>query len=120
MPTTVVGGKSRGKSRFIGDTGMRVDIWAGLGWAVIYAFVGGVVGMVLVLLCSILLPKVIERLTPKLDEEKEMARGNVAVAEYFGRVVAACILGVSIIIAAAILAGIIAALLPVSTYSTLP
>ncbi len=37
------------------------------------------------------------------DREKEIVRGNVAVAEYFGRVVAAAIIGASIIIAAAVL-----------------
>jgi len=49
-------------------------------------------------------------MTPNIDEEKEIARGNVAVAEYFGRVVAASIIGISIVIAAAILGGVIAAL----------
>jgi uncharacterized membrane protein YjfL (UPF0719 family) len=94
---------------------MRLDIWVGLGWAVVYAIVGGLVGMLMVLVCSIFVPKIIERLTPRLDEEKEIARGNVAVAEYFGRVVAACILGVSIVVAAAVFAGIITALFPIVT-----
>ena len=57
-----------------------------------------------------LLPKIMDRLTPNLDEEKEIARGNVAVAQYFGRVVAAGIIGMSIIVAAAVLGGLIAAL----------
>jgi hypothetical protein len=38
------------------------------------------------------------------------AEHPVAVAEYFGRVVAACIIGVSIVVAAAVIGGIIAAL----------
>jgi hypothetical protein len=49
-------------------------------------------------------------LTPNIDEEKEIARGNTAVAEYYGRVVGACILGLSIVIGAAVLGGLIAAL----------
>jgi hypothetical protein len=49
-------------------------------------------------------------MTPNIDEDKEIARGNVAVAQYFGRVVAASIIGVSIVIAAAVGCGIIAAL----------
>ena len=81
-----------------------------LGWAVLFAFVGGIVGMVLVMIASIFLPWVINRLTPNLDEEKEIARGNVAVAEYFGRVVGAAIIGISVIIAAAILGALVLAL----------
>jgi hypothetical protein len=81
-----------------------------LGWAIIFTVVAGLVGMGLVVVASLLIPRIIQRLTPRLDEEKEIARGNVAVAEYFGRVVAACILGVSIVIAAAVVAGVIAAL----------
>ena len=83
----------------------------GIGWAVIYAVVGGIIGIALVLGASFFLPHLINRLTPDIDEEKEIARGNLAVAEYFGRVVSASILGVSIVVAAAILGGIIAALL---------
>lgn len=81
-----------------------------LGWAVVFVVVGGIAGFFLVLLASMLLPKIIERLTPNLDEEKEMARGNLAVGEYFGRVVAAGIIGMSIIVAAAIIGGLIAAM----------
>ncbi len=79
-------------------------------WAVGFSVLGGVVGLVLILGASTLLPRVINRLTPAIDEEKEIARGNTAVAEYFGRVVAAAIIGVSIVVAAAVLGGIIAAL----------
>ena len=82
----------------------------GIGWAVVFAVVGGFVGIVLVLAASLVLPRIIERLTPNLDEEKEIARGNTAVAEYFGRVVAAGVIGVSIVVAAAILGALIAAL----------
>lgn len=79
-------------------------------WAVVFSFVGGVVGIVLVMVSSVFLPRLIERMTPNLDEGKEIARGNVAVAEYFGRVVAGSIIGISIVVAAAVLAGVIAAL----------
>ena len=81
-----------------------------IGWAVVFTFVGGAIGIVLVLAASLVLPRLIDRMTPNIDEEKEIARGNVAVAEYFGRVVAASIIGISIVIAAAILGGVIAAL----------
>ncbi len=81
-----------------------------VGWMVVYAFVGGAVGVLLVLAGATFLPRLIDRLTPSIDEEKEIARGNRAVAEYFGRVVAAAIIGMSIIVAAAVLGGIIAAL----------
>jgi ABC-type multidrug transport system fused ATPase/permease subunit len=81
-----------------------------IGWAIVFSIVGGIVGVVLVLLASLVLPRLIERLTPNLDEEKEIARGNTAVAQYFGKVVAASIIGLSIVVAAAVLGGIIAAL----------
>jgi ABC-type multidrug transport system fused ATPase/permease subunit len=83
---------------------------AWLGWAVAYAVVGGLVGIFMVILASTFLPRLINRFTPALDEEKEIARGNQAVAEYFGRVVAAAIIGASVVIAAAVAAGVIAAL----------
>jgi len=86
------------------------EVTINIGWSVIFAFVGAVVGIVLVLLCSMILPKLIDRLTPELDEGKEIARGNQAVAEYFGRVVSAAIIGISIVIAAAVLGGILAGL----------
>jgi uncharacterized membrane protein YjfL (UPF0719 family) len=81
-----------------------------IGWAVVFAFVGGVVGIGLVLISSLVLPRLIERMTPNIDEEKEIARGNTAVAEYFGRIAAASIIGMSIVVAAAVLGGIIAGL----------
>lgn len=81
-----------------------------IGWAVLFSVVGGLVGIVLVLASSLFLPRLIERMVPNLDEEKEIARGNVAVAEYFGRVVGASILGVSLVVAAAVLGGVLAAL----------
>ena len=78
----------------------------GLLWATTFSLLGAGLGILLLLLAASQLPRLIERFTPDLDEEKEIIRGNRAVAEYFGRVVAASILGVSLIIAAAILAGI--------------
>ncbi len=79
-------------------------------WAVAFTMLGGIVGIALVMAASVLLPRLVGRVTPAIDEEKEIARGNVAVAQYFGRVVAAAIIGVSIVVAAAVLAGVIAAL----------
>lgn len=79
-------------------------------WAVLFMIIGGVVGSALILTCAALLPKLIDRLTPSIDEDKEIARGNMAVAEYFGRVVAASIIGVSIVIAGAVVGGLISAL----------
>ena len=86
------------------------EVMQNIGWAAVFALVGGLVGLGLVTLAAVLLPRLIEKFTPNLDEEKEIARGNVAVGEYFGRVVGASILGTSIIIAAAVLGGILAAL----------
>jgi hypothetical protein len=81
-----------------------------IGWSVVFVVVGGLVGMALVLVASAMVPRVIDRLTPNVDEEKEIIRGNSAVAEYFGRVVSAAIIGVSIVVAAAVLGGVMAAL----------
>ncbi len=81
-----------------------------IGWSMLFSLVGGLIGMALVLLASSVVPKLMERLTPNIDEGREIARGNAAVAEYYGRIVGACILGLSIVIGAAVLGGIIAAL----------
>jgi len=81
-----------------------------IGWSVVFSFIGGLVGMVLVLISSLIVPRLIDRLTPNIDEQKEIVRGNSAVAEYFGRVAGATIIGISLVIAAAVLGGVIAAL----------
>jgi len=81
-----------------------------IGWSMLFSLVGGLIGMALVLMASTLVPKLMNRLTPNIDEETEIARGNTAVAEYYGRVVGACILGLSIVIGAAVLGGLISAL----------
>lgn len=82
----------------------------GVGWAIIFTAAGGFVGLCLVLLATLVIPKVLSRMTPNMDEDKEIAGGNRAVAEYFGRIAAAAVIGASIVIGAAIFAGVIAAL----------
>ena len=86
------------------------DVAINLGLAVVFTVVGGVIGVLLVLGASVAVPRIIERMTPNLDEGKEIARGNVAVAQYFGRIAGAAIIGVSIVVGAAVLGGILAAL----------
>ena len=81
-----------------------------IGWSIVFSVVGGLLGMVLVLMASVVVPRLVDRLTPNIDEQKEIVRGNAAVAEYYGRLVAAAILGVSIVVAAAVLGGVMAAL----------
>jgi len=81
-----------------------------IGWSIVFSVVGGLLGMVLVIVASFIVPRVIDRLTPNIDEQKEIVRGNSAVAEYFGRLASAAILGVAIVVAAAVLGGIMAAL----------
>jgi len=88
-----------------------MEVVSNIGWAVIFVVIGGIVGIVLMMTAAVMIPKLLDWLTPNLDEDKEMARGNRAVAEYFGRVVSACIIGMSIVIAAAILGGMLAGLL---------
>jgi len=87
-----------------------VETLQNIGWSLVFSVVGGVVGMALVIASSLILPGLIDRLTPNIDEQKEIARGNAAVGEYYGRIVGSAILGVSIVIAAAVLGGILAAL----------
>ena len=86
------------------------EVVINVAWAVIFTVVGGFIGICLVLLSTVVIPKILARLTPSMNEDQEIARGNQAVAEYFGRIVAATIIGVSIVIAAAIYAGVMAAL----------
>ncbi|MEF3280817.1 MAG: hypothetical protein K6357_07630 [Elusimicrobiota bacterium] len=40
---------------------------------------------------------IINAITPDIDEIKEILRGNVAVSEYFSRIISATIIGISII-----------------------
>jgi hypothetical protein len=87
-----------------------IETISNIGWSMIFSLVGAMVGMALVLLASAVVPRMMARLTPNIDEEKEIVRGNGAVAEYYGRVVGACIVGISIVIAAAVLGGILSAL----------
>jgi len=87
-----------------------IETICNIGWSIVFSLVGGFLGMVLLIVASSIVPRVIDRLTPNLDEQKEIARGNSAVAEYFGRLVSAAILGVAIVMAAAVLGGIMAAL----------
>ena len=76
------------------------EVTCNMGWAVVFSALGGLIGIALILVASMFLPRFIERLTPNIDEDKEIARGNVAVANYFGRVVGASIIGISIVVAA--------------------
>ncbi len=87
-----------------------MDTVNNIGWSIVFVGIGGLVGMLLVLVFSLFVPRVIDRLTPQIDEQKEIVRGNTAVAEYFGRIVSATIIGLSIVAAAAVLGGIIAGL----------
>ena len=87
-----------------------MDTLYNIGWSLIFSIIGAIIGIVLIMVSSLVLPSLINRLTPNIDEQKEIVRGNAAVGEYFGRVVGSAILGVSIVVAAAVLAGIIAAL----------
>lgn len=41
---------------------------------------------------------VLNELTPDIDEIKEILRGNIAASQYFGRIISAFIIGISIII----------------------
>ena len=82
------------------------DIGHGVIWASVFAVLGALIGIAALILSAAVIPRIVNKFTPSIDEEQEIIRGNRAVASYFGRVVGATILGVSIIIAAAIHAGV--------------
>lgn len=86
------------------------EAFVNIGWAILFTVIGATLGVLLVLVASVAVPWVMNRVTPGIDEAGEIARGNRAVADYFGRIVSAVIIGISIVIAAAVLAGVIAAL----------
>lgn len=46
---------------------------------------------------------VINEITPNIDEIKEILRGNTAVSEYFSRILSSTIIGISIVIFAAVI-----------------
>lgn len=87
-----------------------LDTIISMAWALVFALAGGAAGAFLLIWLSARIPAVFDKITPDMDEGKEIIRGNRAVADYFGRIVSAAILGVSVIIAAAVLGGLIAAL----------
>jgi uncharacterized membrane protein YjfL (UPF0719 family) len=70
-----------------------------------FTLISVVVGMACLVITAILAPRLVDMLTPKIDEEKEILKGNVAVARYFGGIVNSIILGIALIIAASIVAG---------------
>ena len=86
------------------------EILTNILWAMIFSMLGGLIGSALFITLASKLPRLFDKLTPNIDEGKEMVRGNQAVGAYYGRVVAAGIIGLSIIIAASILGGLLAAL----------
>jgi len=87
-----------------------MQILLNLGWAALFIVVAAGVGVALILVSTWIVPKLIDRFTPSIDEDKEIALGNRAVAEYFGRIVSATIIGISLVIAASIVGGIAFAL----------
>jgi hypothetical protein len=74
-----------------------------IGWVMLFALVAGILGSAIVLLLGTFLPKLLNRMTPSIDEEKEIAKGNVAVGTFFGKVVSAAIIGVSVVVASTII-----------------
>ncbi|USQ12776.1 hypothetical protein J2N86_08650 [Legionella lytica] len=89
---------------------MLTQVLINICWALSFTFFGAILGTGLMLMVSTIAPRILNKNTPHIDEAKEMLRGNSAVAEYYGRVVSSVIIGVSIIIAASVLGGLIAGL----------
>ena len=72
----------------------------------LYTLLGSALGTFIILLVARYGPGLIDRLTPNIDEQKEIVRGNQAAAQFYGLVSAAIIIGVSIVVAAAVLGGL--------------
>lgn len=77
----------------------------GIPLTVIYTFVSGVSGIILLLLATYLVSRIVDRLTPAIDDQNEILRGNIAVATYIGNITQGVIIGLSIVVAASIIAG---------------
>jgi hypothetical protein len=71
-----------------------------------YVIFGGVLGILILGFAAYIVPRIVDKITPRIDDEKELLRGNVAVGVYTGLITAAVILGISIIIAASIISGL--------------
>ena len=82
------------------------EITNNLIWVAIFTLSSALVGVLLVFAATVFIPRFLDKITPQIDEAKEIAKGNQAVASYFGRLVSACIIGVSIVIAAAVFGGL--------------
>jgi len=87
-----------------------MDTLVNILWALVFSLLGAIIGIFIFIKSASKLPQFFDRLTPNIDEGKEIARGNTAVSDYYGKVVGASIIGISLIIAAAVLGGIIAGL----------
>lgn len=46
----------------------------------------------------------LNELTPDIDETKEILKGNLAVSQYFGKIISSFVIGVSIILSSIIIA----------------
>lgn len=108
LPQHVVYGQlsSYTSARFLEEKTMFEGIPQGVVWATTFTLLGALLGIAALLVIAPQVPRIIGRFTPHIDEEMEIARGNRAVADYHGRIAAATITGLSMIIAAAIIAGI--------------
>jgi hypothetical protein len=73
---------------------------------ILLSAIAAILGSLLLWVITLILPRLVARFSPHLDEEREIAEGNRAVADFHGRVVSALILGVSLIIATSIFVGL--------------
>ena len=47
-----------------------LDTVRNIGWSMVFSLIGGLIGMVLVLIASLIVPGLINRLTPDIDEHR--------------------------------------------------
>ena len=74
--------------------------------AAVWTLFSAVLGILIAIIAAVIVPAIVDKLTPDIKEREELKKGNVAVANYMGQIVMGVTIGISIIIAAAIIAGV--------------
>ncbi|MBS3068691.1 DUF350 domain-containing protein [Candidatus Micrarchaeota archaeon] len=74
--------------------------------ASVWTLFSALLGILIAIVSAVLVPIIVDKLTPDIKEREELKKGNVAVANYMGQIVMGVTIGISIIIAAAIIAGV--------------
>lgn len=77
-----------------------MDLLLTIGMMLLFLFIG----IVLVMLSIAIVRKVLHFIIPGIDADKEVEKGNTAVASYYGGIIQAVMLTLGMIVSAALLA----------------